>query len=361
MKKQLENMSDFIDIKDDSEYFVIPNPIYDVVFKYLMEDLESAKIVLSTLINEKIIHLKFEPLSYTHKIEDPDTQKVIHLFHLDFKATIELPNGGQEVIMIELQKAKLPSDIFRFKRYITNNFQEKQIVEVIDPATKAITTINKPIRLIPIFILNFRIENEINDLLIKTSRSKIGLFTQKSLQKKNEFIDNLTYDIWVIQLPNLARIEPKDYEGDDYKTKLFTLLKLFDQTAQMPNRHRLLLIRKLFPNYLDRIIMRLKSADGNHPSLEEKMYMEDEYLTELENRSNKISYLSALAEKRQELLETERKKNKQSQLKLETERKKNEQSQQIILQLAKTLKANGTTIEMIMQMTQLSKESIEAL
>lgn len=38
----------------DSEYIIIPNPIYDVVFRYLMEDPESAMIVLSTLIDEKI-------------------------------------------------------------------------------------------------------------------------------------------------------------------------------------------------------------------------------------------------------------------------------------------------------------------
>ncbi|MBI4645607.1 MAG: hypothetical protein HY738_03175, partial [Bacteroidia bacterium] len=43
----------------ESEYLIIPNPIYDVVFKYLMDDPESAIIVLSTLINEKIkkLHL----------------------------------------------------------------------------------------------------------------------------------------------------------------------------------------------------------------------------------------------------------------------------------------------------------------
>lgn len=39
---------------NESDYIVIPNPIYDVVFKYLMEDNQSAKIIISTLIKEKI-------------------------------------------------------------------------------------------------------------------------------------------------------------------------------------------------------------------------------------------------------------------------------------------------------------------
>ena len=52
---------------NSDEYIIIPNPIYDVVFKYLMEDPESATIVLSTLINEKIKKLHFEPLTHSEK------------------------------------------------------------------------------------------------------------------------------------------------------------------------------------------------------------------------------------------------------------------------------------------------------
>ena len=51
----------------ENDYMVIPNPIYDVVFKYLMEDLESAKIILATLIGENIINLQFEPVSHFRK------------------------------------------------------------------------------------------------------------------------------------------------------------------------------------------------------------------------------------------------------------------------------------------------------
>jgi hypothetical protein len=100
---------------------------------------------------------------------------------------VELPDGTEELIMIELQKAAEPDDIFRFKRYISKNFQKRQNVEILDPNTNAITTIDKPIRLIPVFILNFRIENEINDLLIQTNRSKTGVFKNKQLENHNEF------------------------------------------------------------------------------------------------------------------------------------------------------------------------------
>ena len=118
-------MTDKQNVIDDSEYIIIPNPIYDVVFRYLMEDPESAMIVLSTLINEKIIRLELEPQTHTQKKDnplhliDPTTGDDLRLFHLDFVATIQLPDGSEEMIMIELQKASQPDDIFRFKRYIS--------------------------------------------------------------------------------------------------------------------------------------------------------------------------------------------------------------------------------------------------
>jgi len=341
--------------KTEDDYIVIPNPIYDVVFKYLMEDNQSAKIILSTLINEKIKKLTFEPISHTEKIQDPKTDKIIKLFHLDFTAVIENPDGKEELIMIEIQKANKASDIFRFKRYISANFQKKQEKEIINPRTQAVEKINKPIRLILIFILNFRIENEVNDLIIKTNREKIGIFKKKSLKNDNEFIDNLSFDIWVVQLPNLKNIEKKDFENDDYKTKLYLLLKLFDQEAQNENnKHRLLIIKKLFPKFLERVINRLKSADADNPDLEEQMNAEDEYLAELIKRDNEISYFKL------KYTETAKELEKKDKVLVEKDKALGE-NKKIILAYAKTLKNSGKLTDEIQKLTNLSKEEIESL
>ena len=358
------------------DYIVIPNPIYDVVFKYLMEDTESAKIIISTLINENIKTLSFEPLSHTENIKDPVSEKDIKLFHLDFTAVIEKADGEEELIMIEIQKANHASDIFRFKRYISANFQKKQEKEIINPVTQIVEKINKPIRLVPIFILNFRIENEINDLLIKTNRIKMGVFKEKKLEKINDFIDNLSFDIYVVQLPNISNIKKEDYQDDEYKTKLYSLLKIFDQQAQNPeNKHRLLLVKRIFPGFLERVINRLKSADAENPELEDQMNAEDEYLTELIKRDNTISFFKQELEKTSEKLEkaseelektseelekTSEELEKTSE-ELEKERKLKEHQKQIIVELAKTLKETGVPIEIIMQKTMLTKEEIEKL
>jgi len=355
---------------DEADYLIIPNPIYDVVFRYLMEDPESAMIVISTLIKEKIKKLHLEPTTHSEKnenqtgieIQDPKTKEDLYLFHLDFTAIIELPDGSEEMIMIELQKASEPNDIFRFKRYISKNFQKKQEKEITDPKTQAIETIYKPIRLIPIFILNFRIENEINDLLIKTDRLKTGVFKNKNLQKHNEFIDNLSYDIWVVQLPNLHNVVEDDYKDDEYKQKLYTLLKLFDQKSQVrDNEHRLRIIRKIFPGFLDRVIKRIQAASINNPNLEEQMFAEDEYLKTLIKRDNKITYLEELIDKKDKVIEDKDKALVDQNKVLQDQNKALEDQNKVIIEFAKTLKENGVSFDIIHKKTGLPIDEIGKL
>ncbi len=337
---------------NEKDYIIIPNPLYDVVFKYLMEDYESAKIILETLTGEKIIKLEFTPLSHSEKISTQDAEKDVRLFHLDFTATIALPDDKEELVMIELQKANIPSDIFRFKRYISHNFKQKQKKEVINPETKEIVSKDFPIRLLPIFILNFRIENEINDLMIKVKRNKYGIFSEKSLTQNSEFIDHLTYDMYIVQLPNIHNFTLKDLEKNEYKQKLYTLLKLFDQQAQLEkNKHRIRVFKKLFPGQLERIVSRLKAADASNPDLEEQMHAEDEFLELLNEKNNEIAFFK-------NALKKEKQKAEQERQKAEQERQKVKNSN---IKLAKKMLKYGEKIEDILKETGLSEIEIKKL
>ncbi len=414
---------------NESESFVIPNPIYDVVFRYLMQDYDSAVIILSTLINEKIKKLDFQPLTYAKKttvseyneqiekkinrhferekkkiladkklsdfdkniaiseitVKDPATGKDVKLLHLDFAAVIEKENGEEELVMIELQKAAVGTDIFRFKQYISENFHKKRKIIKADPDTGQVIEIEMPYRLIPIFILNFKIEDDICDLMIKTRQIKTGIFTDKEICKKNDFIDHLSYELYVVQLPYLQEFENHDFSHDEYRQKLFALLKLFDQKAKKTdNEYRLRLFRRIFPGFLDRVIKRLQTADSDCPDLEKQMQAEDYYLKPLIQRDNKIAWFvlnktemetklkdakKALKEeknKAKQALEDEKIKAKQA---LEDEKIKAKQAleyeknkaKQFQIELAKTLKENGVSTEVIRQKTNLTIEEIKKL
>jgi hypothetical protein len=63
----------------------IANLIYDVVFKYLLEDSESAILLLSAIIGQPIEKLDFLPQEGTTYIE----QHLLTVYRLDFCARIK--------------------------------------------------------------------------------------------------------------------------------------------------------------------------------------------------------------------------------------------------------------------------------
>ena len=80
----------------------IANPIYDVVFKYLMKDEKLAKLLLSAIIGKEVVGLKLRPTEHSLSVSETLT-----VLRLDFRARIVDREGRQELVLIELQKAKI--------------------------------------------------------------------------------------------------------------------------------------------------------------------------------------------------------------------------------------------------------------
>ncbi len=96
----------------------IANPIYDVVFKFLMEDQDSAILLLSTIINETIESLDLLPQENVLHLQ----ARSLTVYRLDFSAKIKTVEGSYKQVLIKIQKAKLPSDIMRFRRYLGEQY-----------------------------------------------------------------------------------------------------------------------------------------------------------------------------------------------------------------------------------------------
>jgi hypothetical protein len=98
---------------------LIANPIYDVVFKYMMEDNKVAKLFLGAILGTEITELEFKPQEITAlfpKSESPSEKAFpMQVLRLDFKATITHSNETKRLVLIELQKVKI--DTIRFRRY----------------------------------------------------------------------------------------------------------------------------------------------------------------------------------------------------------------------------------------------------
>ena len=64
---------------------IIANPIYDVVFKYLLSDAKIAKLLIGAIIGEDIEDLEFRPTECRSRIEERN----LLVYRLDFAAKIK--------------------------------------------------------------------------------------------------------------------------------------------------------------------------------------------------------------------------------------------------------------------------------
>jgi hypothetical protein len=67
-----------------------------------------------------------DPEMSKEKWEKKGIQRLgIHLIRLDFVATIKLKTGGTKKVLIEIQKARKPIDVMRFRNYLAEHYKKQ--------------------------------------------------------------------------------------------------------------------------------------------------------------------------------------------------------------------------------------------
>jgi len=188
---------------------IIANPIYDVVFKRLMEDQRIAKFFIETLTGECIVEVDLKPQEFTYN----DRLAGIAVYRLDFVATIQVADNTYKKVLIEIQKAKNAVDLMRFRNYLAEKYKKEDEILTAQGKTRAALPI------ITIYLLGFKLA-EIESAVIKVNRLYLDLMTNTVIDAKSEFIEKLTHDCYVVQIP---RIQPK------LQSKLDVLLSIFEQ------------------------------------------------------------------------------------------------------------------------------------
>jgi hypothetical protein len=173
---------------------IIANPIYDVVFKYLLEDVEIARELLSTILGEEVQSVEVKPQETS-----TETSGDIRILRFDFKAVIKKPNGEINKVLIELQKAKKAFDVMRFRRYLGDNYRkEDDVINDKGDLDK------RPLPIITIYFLGFPL-NSIQSGVVKINREYRDVVTQEILDIKEDFVELLTHDSYLIQVRKLAK------------------------------------------------------------------------------------------------------------------------------------------------------------
>ena len=231
---------------------VIANPIFDIVFKRMMENESVAKFFIGTLLEQTIETVEVKPQEFTYT----DELAGLAVFRLDFIATIRTETGEKRKVLIEIQKAKNQIDLMRFRNYLAEQYKKEDLInnnKVILPITT-------------IYILGFKIP-EIETPCIKVERNYKDLVNNKIIDKKSDFVEKLTHDCFVVQVDRIT---------NNYSTKLEKLLSLFEQQHFIDDKK----ITKEFKHELDtediKFTTEILHFSGTNPEERKKIETEQE-------------------------------------------------------------------------------------
>ncbi len=172
---------------------LIANPIYDTVFKFLMQDLDVAKGIISAIIGKEIDFINFGAQENVYY----DKEKKYTFYHLDFLAHIRQKEGGYKKVLVEMQKTNRQYDIHRFRRYVGDQYKKETEMVADNHRVE-----RKPVPIIAVFFLGFYLSKTLPPV-IKVNREYTDLLYGTEIREKNDFIECLSHDSYVIQVPGL--------------------------------------------------------------------------------------------------------------------------------------------------------------
>jgi hypothetical protein len=266
----------------------------------MLEDETVAKSFLSAIIGEEVVSLDFSAQERTvRRPKDSSNQEnqkeekeemFFTVCRFDFSAQIATPGGGFKTVQIELQKAKLASDIMRFRRYLGLHYQNPSNTcvegEGKDKGEK------KARQIYCIFLLGYDI-GYAKEPVIQVDYSTKSLTTKENLDKNNEFIQSLHHHSWIVQINQLRR---------DNRNDLDKLLSIFDQENRTKNEHILNVNEDDFPETYRPIIRRLRMASESE-DIQIEMEMEDDYMKELQDKERLLAQKDKIIEEQGRAIE----------------------------------------------------------
>ena len=178
---------------------LIANPIYDTVFKHLLENEKVAKFFISTLLGKTVHSIVVRSPEHTHI--DPKDDR-LKLLRMDFTVEIEEKDGQRNKIIIEMQKGdKYNIDLIRFRKYLGHEYMSD-----ILPITS-------------IYVLGFHLPG-LETACLRIGRDYYDLIEEREIDASAKFVESLTHECYIVQTPLIT---------GRLKTPLDRLLSVFEQ------------------------------------------------------------------------------------------------------------------------------------
>ncbi len=309
---------------------LIANPIYDIVFKRLMEDHEIARGILERITETTIDQLDFAAKEHTLALDDGR----LTFFRLDFIARIRQGDGTWKKVLIEVQKARLASDVERFRRYLGQQYCCTD--EVTGPDGRVSRHTSLPI--ITIYFFGYTIEEGLPAAFM-INREYLDLITHERLSEKSAVMESLTHNSYVVQIPKLQ-------EG--HRNEVEELLDIFRQNRFADASGHALEVcdEKPQSDLIKRILRRLTELAQTF-EVQQRMALEDEaYLIlerEVEEAKQGEQEARQLAKEERRLKEEAKQREEEARQLAEEERRQKEEAKRCEKALRALLREQGMT------------------
>ena len=317
----------------------VANPIYDSVFKYLMEDERIAKTILSALLKKEVIHVTVRPHEYSNTTRD-----TLSMFRIDFAATVREREGGaikDRIVLIELQKTWLNTETLRFRQYLGAQYSNKNNMREADEKGFAYP-------MVAVYLLGHKVGN-IKEPIVYVNHDVFD-YNGNVVADVNEepFVESLTHNSIIVQIPLLH---------GNVNNRLEKVLSVFDQTQVEGDTQQVLKIDE--DKYADDsdmlyVLHKLTAAAANS-EMRQDMNVEDEYYKAIEDRDTAIMQRDKmLKEQEQQLSQQSEQLSQQSEQLSQQSEQLSQQSEQLSQQ---SEQLSQQSEQLSQQSEQLSQQS----
>ena len=248
----------------------IANPIYDSVFKYLMEDERIAKTLISALLKKEVVEVDMRRNEYTNGTRDN-----ISMFRIDFGARIKEDDGSTKLVLIGLQKTWLETETLRFRQYLGAQYANPENI------LKDCENDGYGIPMIAVYLLGHKVGDIEEPVLYVKHKALDYDGNQVTKGIPDPFVDSLTHDSIIVQIPRLR---------GHVNNRLDKVLCVFDQSQKEKGNHQVLSVDEdKFNGDLEmmHILHRLITA-ASDSKLRQDMNVEDEFFSAIENRDTAL-------------------------------------------------------------------------
>ena len=227
----------------------VANPIYDVVFRYLMQNRRAARLLIGRIAGLAVQSLTPSPQTAVGRTPESQEQHMpLTLLRMYFAARVQTEDGGRLHVLIEIWKAKAPTVLEYFRRCLGQQIGSPGNI-LTHPSGRT-----EAVPIVTIYFLGYDLglsDEPVIDVCPGVTERRTG----RELEARHPLVEGIHNRSHIIQIPRLASRRRDELER---------VLAIFDQGPAYGNGwrspHMLTIAEEEYPAECGFVLRQLREA-----------------------------------------------------------------------------------------------------